>query len=1031
VSVQTGADLEKDVYGGLLTEVGQSNMPSGGSPANLNVEFLPGLARTRGGLQVQQNYSSIPGGPYQVRYTKSYGQVPENQTELALLVNPTLSTQGVIASNGTQIGSVYGYGQAEPWSPFTFNSGWAGPLAKSSTQFGREYIAISEGRYGYDLPRQWDGTYYDRVSKWGPGVGPNVADGAYPPSYPMISAVQLSATITQITVANGIATVVIPVSQIANTFVLQGDQFEITGNSVSGYNGTQIAVSNGTYNSFQFATTTTGTGTGGTIYLPVVLVQLGPVTPAQSFQFAAGTVANLAGSSVSGYDGVWPIRFGQNPTPTTTGNIQIFIAITNFGLASGAGGTINPPSQIVAGLRQYSVCFIYRNGYITKPAPPKSWYAAGYLTANVTNIPTGPAGVVGRLLIFTPYLTPPATTGTFYSIRENPGGISTVMQVNDNTTTTLNVNFSDSDLISGFNAQYLFGLRVLGPCAGTFPYASRMFYWGELNVMQDFYGSDFNGGWSLGTGTSGSDVPLGWTSDPTHGAGGSRSLNGGVWGDAWQIAGSGVLSGMITQPAFQNYLGTPLLTGSTSYSCRMTAQTSDPGLFALTVDLFSPTAGILANITWLVSSANYFTFIFSFSAMTPAVIPADTLLRVYGLGQVGQTVTVDRIEPFQTNQPITYTGAWVSYASDPESIDGVTGLVQPIYSNGEALRTMYTLRDSLYMSCDRSTFVTKDVAGSEPALWTIDPVSSTIGCTGPNAAAAGEDWEVKVNRYGLYMYLGREPEKISQEIQSLWNKSGSASQINWQYGYKIWATVDLQNKRVYIGAPINGATECNCIFVMDYNTLDTSEMIAQYPTLRFSPYTGKRVILEQGRKWTQWTFQAPGGGNLAVPCGTFLEQSNGLATFVMGGGADNNVYFIDPTNRGNDNGQPCLSYYTTHFSPTQDEEQGAQAESGPMRGHMHLFSFLRKYVQGVGKLSIFMYTNTLISIGVDNPKLIGSIDLRNPAPTDAELTFDEAKGERWAISWQTNTLNSWWEAQRYIPVLECDPNNLVRGTNMQ
>ncbi len=51
--------------------------------------------------------------------------------------------------------------------------------------------------------------------------------------------------------------------------------------------------------------------------------------------------------------------------------------------------------------------------------------------------------MIGRLLIFTPYLTPPATTGTFYSIRQTDSAISTVMQINDNTTTSLSVNFTN------------------------------------------------------------------------------------------------------------------------------------------------------------------------------------------------------------------------------------------------------------------------------------------------------------------------------------------------------------------------------------------------------------------------------------------------------------------------------------------------------------------------------------------------------------------------------------------------------------
>ncbi len=203
------------------------------------------------------------------------------------------------------------------------------------------------------------------------------------------------------------------------------------------------------------------------------------------------------------------------------------------------------------------------------------------------------------------------------------------------------------------------------------------------------------------------------------------------------------------------------------------------------------------------------------------------MIRLYVLGPAAESVALDRVEIYPTNQPITYTGLWASYVADPESIDGVTGLVPPIYSNGEAVRTCYTLRDSMYIACDRSTFVTKDVAGTSLPFGPWTRSLPPIGTTNPNGVAAGEDWEVKVNRYGLYIYLGREPEKLSQEIQTLWNKSGSASQINWTYGYKIWATVDLQNKRIYIGAPINGATECNTLFVMDYNTLDTREIIAQ------------------------------------------------------------------------------------------------------------------------------------------------------------------------------------------------------------
>ncbi len=48
--------------------------------------------------------------------------------------------------------------------------------ANSTTLFGREYLAFSDGRTGTDLPRQYDDTNFDRVSQGGPGAGPAVVD---------------------------------------------------------------------------------------------------------------------------------------------------------------------------------------------------------------------------------------------------------------------------------------------------------------------------------------------------------------------------------------------------------------------------------------------------------------------------------------------------------------------------------------------------------------------------------------------------------------------------------------------------------------------------------------------------------------------------------------------------------------------------------------------------------------------------------------------------------------------------------------
>src|SRR5439155_23035971 len=51
-----------------------------------------------------------------------------------------------------------------------------GALGKSTSLFLREYLALSDGKTGIDIPRQFDDVNYDRVSQVGPGQAPSAAD---------------------------------------------------------------------------------------------------------------------------------------------------------------------------------------------------------------------------------------------------------------------------------------------------------------------------------------------------------------------------------------------------------------------------------------------------------------------------------------------------------------------------------------------------------------------------------------------------------------------------------------------------------------------------------------------------------------------------------------------------------------------------------------------------------------------------------------------------------------------------------------
>ena len=69
------------------------------------------------------------------------------------------------------------YKEATPGTLSSIASGLAtNAYANSTTLFGREYLATSDGKTGNDLPRQYDDTNFDRVSQSGPGAGPAVVD---------------------------------------------------------------------------------------------------------------------------------------------------------------------------------------------------------------------------------------------------------------------------------------------------------------------------------------------------------------------------------------------------------------------------------------------------------------------------------------------------------------------------------------------------------------------------------------------------------------------------------------------------------------------------------------------------------------------------------------------------------------------------------------------------------------------------------------------------------------------------------------
>jgi hypothetical protein len=809
-------DVPLELFGGLVTDMPAPDLPPGVSPDCQDVIFPPAAVKTRPGLL--SIFAAIAGNPT-VNYLKTFTDLSANQRLLFL------DSLGELWQEYPGAGGGFG------GTVTLLSSGLAtAAYGKSATLFGREYLAINDGKFGIDLPRQFDTTNFDRVSQVGPGGAPAAADSA-----------------------------------------------------------------------------------------------------------AAGSVA--------------------------------------------------------PGVHKVVVIFKTRQGYLTAPGPPASWTAAGSKQASVTSIPTGPGNMVARIVAFTG-----AGGASYY--------YTAAMVINDNTTTSLTVDFSDTALFAATNVDYLFRLVELGECSGVIDYASRLFWWGERNKANNWVDLTFNGGFS-------GNFPLGWTADGTFGAGGSQDTVNVAWQSAYRITGDGATAtrGLITQGAIQDINGVALIAPNTGYSVRARVLKGG-GLVqgTLHVHLFSVSGGI--NTTGLqVTAAQAGTSFAEFTASLTATlagvatIPSDLVIRVYADGMPTNAgfFSVANIEIYPTLTPFNLSQVRASRTFDPESYDGINGVLQVADRNGQAVRAAFRLRERLYFVKEHSLFVTEDDGTNEPALWTISEVSNKVGTPSVNGVDAGEEWAVIAAREGLYIFWGREPEKISQEIQPTWDT------INWQYGYTIWVRVDQRNRRILVGAPTGSATSPNKVLVLDYRQLNSAEEIASYPSVHYSSFTGKLFAVGRARKWTVW--------NITANSGALAERTDGTAQMFLGNGAGNGkVYQLSDTQLSDD-GAAINGYYTTYFFLEPQQEQAFQ-----MGSHRKLFTYLTAFVEGSGTLNL-----TALGPGSVLSYALPSLALASPSKQDLEATLN-VMGERVAFKLSTNAVGSWMKVQRFTPSIKPDPWKPVRGT---
>ena len=159
----SSVDVPLSLFSSLNTELSPPDVPEGISPDNQDVIYLPGSVSTR--PAIQRVFVSVLIASGHVTYEKSFVQPNKQIKNLYLTDDGQLWVEDVTNTPGVAV--------------LLFAS--TATMASSVTAFGREYIALSDGIHGADVPIQYDGTNLWRVTQDGPGAPPTVTSFAYPP----------------------------------------------------------------------------------------------------------------------------------------------------------------------------------------------------------------------------------------------------------------------------------------------------------------------------------------------------------------------------------------------------------------------------------------------------------------------------------------------------------------------------------------------------------------------------------------------------------------------------------------------------------------------------------------------------------------------------------------------------------------------------------------------------------------------------------------------------------------------------------
>ena len=321
-----------------------------------------------------------------------------------------------------------------------------------------------------------------------------------------------------------------------------------------------------------------------------------------------------------------------------------------------AVGTATPFGQAAPGFHLVRVNFQTRQGAVLKPSPYVKFVANGGQYLRVDNLPIGPSNIVARILEFT------GADGAYFFYLPIPAQVngqvvSTATQINDNTTTSVLLDFSDNSLFAGIATSIpgndLISQIALDGALGFGQYATRLITYGQRNTVQNLLSMGFEGGTIS---SAASQYVAGWGTNQLPASGLVAGING--IGFAYQQTTGVIQTAGGVQSAFLDAYGNQIAKPNTLYGVRFYLKTNNfhsGGYISFHLFSSSTSFEVIAPVSPSADTVTGGFFEVIFSGKTPSDIPGD-LVFSWVIGSGGSIsdstqFTVDEISLFYADTP--------------------------------------------------------------------------------------------------------------------------------------------------------------------------------------------------------------------------------------------------------------------------------------------------------------------------------------------------------------------------------------------